>query len=175
MTSSSSLAVTSPDNRRIANRQARNRKRWRGPKWKAAVAAWIPGKKCECDPPCGRDAEVPHHPLGKLYETDELYLDFTNCIPMSGHCHRNLHRGYVRCTKCNGWMQPGRDSCSRCNGNWREGNVKYRRVRHSCQHNIGTQLCARKHSDGLLHRSICPHSSRKAEADCEHYKRRERK
>ena len=181
----SSISVTCPQRIQITNRKARNRQRWRSPLWKQRVQEHIIGKPCECYryfgpniQPCGKPANTPHHDNGEDYEDDERYMDPANWIPFNSSCHHNLHKGLVRCPECGGWMHPGRVRCSRCDG-WSGAKARRKRnghrINHACGNCIGKQRCRRKKKDGRVGLYICPHSSRKAEADCEHFVRRVKK
>lgn len=151
----SSISVTCPQAIAAINHKARNREREKDPAVKALVRAWCKGKVCSCG--CGKPANTAHHPEGKLYETDLIYLDLNNCEPFWYWCHRMMHAGFVRCPECGGWMRRGREKCSKCFG-WKRNRKKPRK--HPCLKNSGPQQCRQK--------CVCPYPPKKAEG-CDHY------
>ena len=170
----SPITTVCPDTIRIANRQSRNRRREKSAKVKRAIREWCKGKMCTCGSdfntkPCGRPATTAHHPKGYFYETEEAYLNLSECSAYHHMCHQNAHKGLVRCPTCTGWMKPGKyESCWICRGRpsgKRDPNTKP--PRHPCAKRLRLQICADK--------KICPYSWQKAEEKCEHFVRRERK
>lgn len=155
----SPLDCTSPPNIRIANRQEINRKRERDPALIKIKKAWCKGKKCSCG--CGRDANTAHHPRGELYESDPVYYDSSQWEPYYSGCHQNLHRGYVKCPSCGGWMKPGKEMCWKCRG---KPSGKHR-LRYPCKFRLQLQRCSK--------RIICPYGYKSAEQQCEIFEKRE--
>jgi len=149
MTLSLSIPTTCPAEIARIGRQARNRKRERDPKVRAAVQAWCKGKVCSCG--CGKPSNTAHHPTDDLYTTDIRYLNLSEWEPYYHHCHFMLHRGFERCPVCKGWMKAGSEKCSKCRG-WRRRNLRL--IRHPCLKNVGQQQCTQK--------IVCSFSPRKS-------------
>ena len=156
----SPIAVTCPAEIARIGRQARNRTRERDPARRKAVRAWCVGKECSCG--CGKPANTPHHPSGDLYK--DKWADLSECEPYYHICHHLLHKGYLRCPSCKGWMRPGYEKCWKCRGR-PGGKHRIRRHRHPCLKNLGQQRCSEK--------GVCPHSPRKAAGRCERFAARE--
>ncbi len=87
----------SPDNRRIENRQKKNRKVWSSPEWKKAKAKFLRENPTCCR--CSTDSQVPHHPNLEVYGRPE-YLDLSDTRPYCNQCHRGEHSGKFQCPVC---------------------------------------------------------------------------
>lgn len=153
MIAASPYHCTSQPNIRIANRQAKNRKREQTPERKAAVKAWCVGKTCTCG--CGQPANCAHHPSDDLYEDE--WADLSQCEPWNSRCHHLHHKGFVRCPECGGWMRAGREKCAKCAG-WTGKKEHFNR--HSCDRHGAGQICSRSSYR-------CPYARTKAEKMCD--------
>lgn len=156
----------SPDNIRIQNRQAKNRKRERDPKRRAEVKKWCEGKLCTCG--CGQPANTPHHPGDNCY-ADEIWADLRECEPWRHTCHRRYHKGWVRCPQCGGWMKPGFEVCYKCSGGGKTHTRKKIpfRIDHPCQDHRRTGRCGTDNGFGQ-----CQYSAKDAEGRCEEFRAR---
>ena len=110
----------SPQNIRIENRKAKNRKIWAGPEWKAKKEEGLK-KHPQCESVnlstgvrCESPSQVPHHPDVEVYGKPEyLNLDdtrwFCNC------CHQGTHKGKFPCPVCGKVRSKLADTpCYRC-------------------------------------------------------------
>jgi hypothetical protein len=153
----SSITCTSQANIAIENHRASQEQICGDPHHQADVDAWVKGKVCSCG--CGRPATTPHHPDLNVYGTEE-YHDLSLCEPYYWHCHKMLHKGFVRCPECSGWMRPGHEMCSKCRGVTKA--TRRRHNRHPCPKNRGSQKCA------FAWAPVCSYSPKRA-LECNWY------
>jgi hypothetical protein len=137
------IQTTCPQEIAAIYRKATNRRRER--QIRAEVVEWCKGKVCSCG--CGRLANLAHHPADDLYILDPIYKDLDNCEPYFHRCHYMMHKEFVRCPGCGGWMKKGSEKCSKCRG-WRPRNKRH--TRHPCAANTGSQRCS---LNGVCHYS----------------------
>jgi hypothetical protein len=108
-------SCSNPQARRTRNRRKTKARIRQSPEWKAAVKAWVVGKKCEwCGSP---DNILPHHPYQDT--PNEIYgdLDLSGCIPVCESCHFMYERRHKqRCPVCKtNWMPlKGVEMCWSC-------------------------------------------------------------
>jgi len=91
----------SPQNRRIAGRQARNRIIWGSDPWKWYRIVFLSAQQGGCEW-CGNIPSVVAHPPGSPTYGTEDYLDFrkAGCYPLCLPCARAEYRGKVLCPRC---------------------------------------------------------------------------
>lgn len=92
----------SPDNIRIANRQAKNRIIWSTEPWKLRRLLFLthPSNRGGCVW-CGNIASVVEHDDWSFYGT-ETYIDLfaAGCVPMCVPCNRAKRRNKILCPRC---------------------------------------------------------------------------
>lgn len=133
------IRTESPENRRINNRQFRNRKRERNPERRKAVKIWCIGKNCSCG--CGRSANTPHHPSDDLYKDE--WADLSECEPYYHTCHHMHHKGFARCPVCGKWI-PKDGECWSCKSPEEREAAIYRRERRRRNRNAYQRRQAKK-------------------------------
>jgi hypothetical protein len=146
----STLSTVCPQEIATIYRRATNRRRER--EIRAEVIEWCVGKVCSCG--CGRPANMAHHPTDDMYVTELRYHNLNQCEPYYHRCHYMMHKRFVRCPGCGGWMKEGSEKCSKCRG-WRPRNK--RNTRHPCGANTGSQRCSLN--------GVCHYAPKKA-PDC---------
>ena len=150
---------TCPQRIRADIRQTKNRKRERTPARRAEVQKWCEGKTCTCG--CGKPANTPHHPNDGRYD-DEYWADLRECEPWYHICHRNHHKGWIRCPECGGWMRPGFDRCYLCSNHGKTKTRKPKVPAHPCRSHLMTGRCRKSPIS-----QQCTFAARNALKDCQ--------
>jgi len=146
-----------PEERRAANRHAKNLDIWNDPAYQAIAAKAIEGQPCHY---CGRPATLAHHDNADSYGSKKEYYKPENMIPACGICHDQYRKGLEVCPVCKEkgeihYMKRGSDCCYRHRAaEYQRRTRKHRGNNHPCQHHTGPQKCDIRH--------ICPHSAQRA-------------